>query len=223
MYHKGDDALSIQVEVWGPYACFTRPEMKTERVSYDVMTPSAARGILEAIFWHPGLRWHIDCIHVLLPIRFASIRRNEVKSVALATKARTVMQGGEAELAIYTPADIQQRAALVLQEVRYVIEAHFSMTKNAAPGDNPGKFQDIMRRRLARGQCFHTPYLGCREFPACFREWRGGDIPAIGDSRELGYMLYDLDYSDPCEIKPLFFRARLQHGVLDARNREVVS
>ena len=157
------------------------------------------------ILWHPGLRWHIDCIHVLLPIRFASIRRNEVKSVAMATKARTVMQGGEAELAIYTPADIQQRAALVLQEVRYVIEAHFSMTKNAAPGDNPGKFQDIMRRRLARGQCFHTPYLGCREFPACFREWRGGDIPAIGDSRELGYMLYDLDYSDPCEIKPLFF------------------
>ena len=118
MYHKGDDALSIQVEVWGPYACFTRPEMKTERVSYDVMTPSAARGIVEAIFWHPGLRWHIDCIHVLLPIRFASIRRNEVKSVAMATKARTVMQGGEAELAIYTPADIQQRAALVLQEVR---------------------------------------------------------------------------------------------------------
>lgn len=141
MYHKGDDALSIQVEVWGPYACFTRPEMKTERVSYDVMTPSAARGILEAIFWHPGLRWHIDCIHVLLPIRFASIRRNEVKSVALATKARTVMQGGEAELAIYTPADIQQRAALVLQEVRYVIEAHFSMTKNAAPAITPANFK----------------------------------------------------------------------------------
>ena len=215
--------MPISLEVWGDYALFTRPEMKVERVSYDVMTPSAARGLIEAIYWHPGLRWVIDCIHVCAPIRFTNLRRNEVKSTLSARSVRTVMERGTGELYLCTANDIQQRAALLLRDVHYVIEAHFSMTKNAAPGDNPGKFQDIMRRRLARGQCFHTPYLGCREFPACFREWRGGDIPAIGDSRELGYMLYDLDYSDPCEIKPLFFRARLQHGVLDARNCEVVS
>ena len=215
--------MPISLEVWGDYALFTRPEMKVERVSYDVMTPSAARGLIEAIYWHPGLRWVIDCIHVCAPIRLTNLRRNEVKSTLSARSVRTVMERGTGELYLCTANDIQQRAALLLRDVHYVIEAHFSMTKNAAPGDNPGKFQDIMRRRLARGQCFHTPYLGCREFPACFREWRGGDIPAIGDSRELGYMLYDLDYSDPCEIKPLFFRARLQHGVLDARNCEVVS
>ena len=215
--------MPISLEVWGDYALFTRPEMKVERVSYDVMTPSAARGLIEAIYWHPGLRWVIDCIHVCAPIRFTNLRRNEVKSTLSARSVRTVMERGTGELYLCTANDIQQRAALLLRDVHYVIEAHFSMTKNAAPGDNPGKFQDIMRRRLARGQCFHTPYLGCREFPACFREWRGGDTPAIGDSRELGYMLYDLDYSDPCEIKPLFFRARLQHGVLDARNCEVVS
>ena len=163
--------MSISVEVWGDYACFSRPEMKVERVSYDVMTPSAARGILDAIFWHPGLRWHIDRIHVLSPIHFTSIRRNEVKDVISASNVKTTMERRKGTLYLATPESIQQRAALVLCNVRYVIDAHFEMTEKAAPGDNPGKFQDIMKRRLAKGQAYHQPCFGVREFPAhkCFK------------------------------------------------------
>ena len=143
----------IQLEVWGDYALFTRPEMKVERVSYDVMTPSAARGLIEAIYWHPGLRWVIDQIHVCAPIRFTNLRRNEVKSKIPARTARTVMEKGEGQLYLCTSDDIQQRAALLLRDVRYVIEAHFEMTDQAAQGDNPGKFQDIVKRRIRKGQC----------------------------------------------------------------------
>ena len=132
--------MSIQLEVWGDYALFTRPEMKVERVSYDIMTPSAARGLVEAIYWHPGLKWIIDRIHVCAPIRFTNLRRNEVKSTLSARSARTVMERGKGELYLCTSDDIQQRAALLLRDVRYVIEAHFDMTSQAAPGDNPGKF-----------------------------------------------------------------------------------
>lgn len=120
--------MAVKVEVWGDYACFSRPEFKVERVSYDIMTPSAARGILEAIYWHPGLRWHIDRIHVLNPIRFTNIRRNEVKSKVSAQKAKIAMQKGGGQLYLSAPDDIQQRAAMVLRDVRYVIEAHFTMT-----------------------------------------------------------------------------------------------
>ena len=142
--------MPIQVEVWGDYACFTRPEMKTERVSYDVMTPSAARGLLESIYWHPGLRWVIECIHVCSPIRFTNIRRNEVKDVISARAVKSVMEKGKGidELYLATTESIQQRAAMVLKDVHYVIDAHFDMTDKAAPGDNPGKFQDIIKRRL---------------------------------------------------------------------------
>ena len=215
--------MSFQVEVWGDYACFSRPEFKVERVSYDVMTPSAARGLLEAIYWHPGLRWVVDKIHVLNPIRFSSIRRNEVKSKISARNVFAVMNGGDGPLFLATADDIQQRAALVLRDVRYVIEAHFEMTEHAAPGDNEGKFADIMRRRLEKGQCYHQPYLGCREFPAAFRPW-GGEIPPAcpEGERELGLMLYDLDYSDPDRITPMFFRAKLTDGVLDLRHCEVL-
>ena len=159
----------IQLEVWGDYALFTRPEMKVERVSYDVMTPSAARGLIEAIYWHPGLRWVIDQIHVCAPIRFTNLRRNEVKSKIPARTARTVMEKGEGQLYLCASDDIQQRAALLLRDVRYVIEAHFDMTDQAAQGDNPGKFQDIVKRRIKRGQFYHQPCFGCREFPAQFR------------------------------------------------------
>lgn len=138
--------MAIQAEVWGDYACFTRPEMKTERVSYDVMTPSAARGLLESIYWHPGLRWVIDRIHVCAPIRFTNIRRNEVKDVISARRAKTVMEKGQGELYLAASESIQQRAAMVLRDVHYVIDAHFDMTDAAAPGDNPGKFQDIIKR-----------------------------------------------------------------------------
>lgn len=208
--------MSISVEVWGDYACFSRPEMKVERVSYDVMTPSAARGILDAIFWHPGLRWHIDRIHVLSPIHFTSIRRNEVKDVISASNVKTTMERRKGTLYLATPESIQQRAALVLCNVRYVIDAHFEMTEKAAPGDNPGKFQDIMKRRLAKGQTYHQPCFGVREFPAHFALCE--TIPPCPEelkgTRDLGWMLLDLDYSDPADIRPMFFRATLKDGVL---------
>ena len=214
--------MSVKVEVWGEYACFSRPEMKVERVSYDVMTPSAARGILEAIYWHPGLRWHIDKIYVLSPIKMTNIRRNEVQSKILASNVRAAATGGRTDLYINTSKDIVQRAALVLQNVHYVIEAHFSMTEKAAESDNPGKFQDIMKRRLQRGQCFHQPYFGCREFPAKFKEWENGEIPTIEETRDLGYMLWDLDFSDKSDIRPQFFRARLDKGIIHLEDCEVV-
>ena len=160
--------MSIKLEVWGDYALFTRPEMKAERVSYDIITPSAARGLIEAIYWHPGMRWHIDRIHVCAPIRFTNLRRNEVKSTISARNARTVMERGTGELYLCTSEDIQQRAAMLLRDVRYVIETHFTMTEKASPGDNPGKFQDIIKRRIKKGQFYHQPCFGCREFPAQF-------------------------------------------------------
>ncbi|MDD3244178.1 MAG: type I-C CRISPR-associated protein Cas5c [Eubacteriales bacterium] len=209
--------LSVKVEVWGPYALFSRPELKTERYSYDVMTPSAARGLLEAVYMHPGIRWRIDRIHVLNPIAFASVRRNEVKSKVVASSVAAVMKGGGGELYLATSQDIQQRASTLLRDVHYVIEAHFDMTDKAAPGDNPGKFADIMRRRLEKGQCYHQPYFGCREFPAYFRKWEG-DEPVTAypeEDRDLGLMLYDMDYTDPENITPMFFRAALQKGVLN--------
>lgn len=215
--------MSIKIEAWGPYACFSRPELHTERVSYDVMTPSAARGLIESVYFHPGLKWKIDRIYVLNDIHMTNIRRNEVKSTVMASNVLAAMRGGQAPLGIYTSQDIQQRAALVLQDVHYVIEAHFTMTEKAAPSDNPGKFQDITRRRLARGQCYSQPYFGCREFPAQFCEWGGGEIKTADITQDLGYMLYDLDYSDPQNIRPQFFRARLENGVLDLRDCEVLS
>ena len=216
--------MAIQVEVWGEYACFTRPEMKTERVSYDCMTPSAARGLLESIYWHPGRRWVIDRIHVCRPIRFTNIRRNEVKDKISARNVKTVMERGAGELYLAAPESIQQRAAMVLQDVRYVIDAHFDLTEKAAPSDSPGKFQDIVKRRLKKGACYSTPYLGCRECTAHFGLWEGAqeDIPAIDETRDLGYMLYDMDYSDPENITPLFTRVKMEHGVIDLRNCEVI-
>ena len=211
----------IQLEVWGPYALFSRPELKVERCSYDVPTPSAARGLVEAIYYHPGLQWHIRRIYVLNPIKFTNIRRNEVKGKILATDVRSAMQGSGKPLYLATSQQIAQRASMVLQDVHYVIEAEFSMTDRAAPSDNPGKFQDIVTRRMAKGQCYHMPYFGCREFPANFRAWQGGPIPTIPDTRDLGLMLYDFDYSDPQNITPMYFRAKLEHGVLRTTDCEV--
>ncbi len=208
--------MAIQVEVWGEYACFSRSEFKTERCSYDIMTPSAARGLLESIFWHPGLKWIIDRIHVCEPIRFTNIRRNEVKDTISGRKVRTVMEKGQGELYLATPESIQQRAAMVLRDVHYVIDAHFDLTENAAPSDSAGKFQDIIKRRLERGQCYSMPYFGTREFPAHFQ--RCTALPPCPDelkgTRDLGWMLWDMDYSDPKNITPKFFRATLEDGVL---------
>lgn len=215
--------MSVKVEVWGEYACFSRPEMKVERVSYDVMTPSAARGLLEAIYWHPGMKWVIDKIYVLKKIEFTNIRRNEIKSKISARNIRSAMNGNVVPLYISTADNIQQRAAMVLRDVHYVIEAHFEMTNKASPSDNEGKFSDIMRRRLEKGQFYHQPCFGCREFPANFRKWEGGEIQTAypDEDLDLGFMLYDLDYSDIRNIMPMFFRAQLQKGVLDLRDCEV--
>ena len=212
----------IQLEVWGKYALFARPELKVERVSYEVPTPSAARGLVEAIYYHPGLKWNIKKIYVLSPIKFTNIRRNEVKSKISAQDVRSVVTGGKNDLYIASSQQIVQRAAMVLQDVHYVIEAEFEMTDRAAPGDNPGKFQDIVTRRMAKGQCFHTPYFGCREFPANFRPWVGGSVPTIPETKDLGIMLYDFDYSDPANITPLYFHAKLENGVLNTTDVEVL-
>ena len=209
--------MAIKMEVWGDYACFTRPEFKTEKVSNEVMTPSAARGILEAVFWHPGLRFYVDRIHVCAPIQFTNLRRNEVKAKASARAAKTVMDRGSGELYLDTTQEIQQRAAMVLKNVHYVIEAHFDMTDKAAPSDNPGKFQDILKRRLSKGQCYHQPYFGCREFPVHFKlcEELPPCPPELQGERNLGWILYDMDYTDPENIQPRFFQATLHNGVLD--------
>ena len=211
----------IQLEVWGPYALFSRPELKVEKVSYDVPTPSAARGIVEAVYFHPGLRWYIDRIYVLNPISFTSIRRNEVLSKISARNVRQAAQGGRQELYLAAPQEIVQRSSLLLQDVHYVIEAHFEMTSKAAPSDNPGKFQDIVTRRMEKGQCYTTPYLGCREFSASFRRWAGGPIKTIHEARDLGLMLFDFDYTDPLNIRRTYCRAKLENGILNVRDCEV--
>lgn len=208
--------MSISLEVWGDYACFSRPEMKVERVSYDVITPSAARGLIEAIMWHPGMRWIIDRIQVCNPIRFTNIRRNEVKDVIPARNVKAVMDSGSGELYLATPDSIQQRAAMILKDVRYIIDAHFELTDKAAPGDNAGKFQEMARRRIEKGQSYHQPCFGTREFPAHFRmcEERPPCPDELKGEKDLGWMLLDMDYSDPADIRPKFFRAVMRDGVI---------
>ena len=218
-------AVGVKIRVWGPYALFSRPEMKVERCSYDIITPSAARGILEAIYWHPGLRWIVDKIYIKNQIRFTSVRRNEVKSKISASNVLQAYNGADKPLYINTKEDIVQRASILLSDVEYVIEAHFEMTVHANPMDNPGKFKDIIMRRLRRGECYHMPYFGCREFPAHFGLWEEDEVQTWYDStpeKHLGYMLYDMHYSDPDNIQPIFFRAVVRNGCLDLRDCEVI-
>ncbi len=212
-------SFGIRLHVWGERACFTRPEMKAERVSYDVMTPSAARGILEAIHWKPAIRWAIDRIHVLKPIRFETIRRNEVGEKASASLIRKAMNAGRTDnLVTFVDEQRQQRASTVLRNVGYVIEAHFDLTDRAGSDDNAGKHLDIFNRRACQGQCFHAPCLGVREFPAAFaplEEHEEGPTPAanLSGGRDLGWMLHDIDFAD--NRQPRFFRARMVNGVID--------
>ena len=218
-------AFGVRVEAWGERALFTRPELSVERVSYDVITPSAARGILEAVYWHPGMRYVIDRIHVLNPIAFSSVRRNEVATKALASSIKAAAVGTGPLPHTYTGEDIQQRASLILLDVRYVIEAHFEMTEKANESDNPGKFCDILRRRLDKGQCYSQPYFGCREFAANVAPYEGEWPPrgAYEDvaERDFGLMLYDVDYSNPVDYVPMFFRAVMRNGVIDVAGSEV--
>lgn len=190
---------TFRLKVWGDYACFTRPEMKVERVSYDVMTPSAARGILEAIVWKPAIRWHVSQIDVLKPIRWISIRRNEVGA--------TVSPRADG---IFIEDHRQQRAGLFLRDVAYAVHAHFTMTNHAGSKDSIKKFEEIFRRRVKKGQYFHHPYLGCREFCADF-ELLEGEPKTIDETRDLGFMLFDIDFSTE-QNTPQWFRANLTDG-----------
>ena len=217
--------MGVKVRVWGDYALYSRPETKVERYSYDVMTPSAARGILEAVYWHPGLRWIINKIYVMKPIQFTSVRRNEVKSKIPVRNVLQSYNGANKQLYLSTKTEIVQRASVILCDVEYIIDAYFEVTEKANVTDNPGKFKDIIMRRLRKGECFFMPYFGCREFPAHFALCEDDKIiTAYDDVREkdLGLMLYDMDYSDPGNPQPMFFRAVLRRGVLDLRNCEVI-
>ena len=208
-------SYGIKLRVWGDYALFTRPEMKVERVSYDVMTPSAARGILEAVYWKPAIRWVVDRIHVLKPVRFENIRRNEVANRVSLNKKD--MEGNRT-VCRYIEDDRQQHASMVLRDVEYVIEAHFEFTSK--DDNNEGKHLDIFKRRVESGKCFHRPYFGCREFPVSF-EWCE-DIPAssLSGEQDLGFMLHDIDFEN--DMTSRFFRAVMTNGIIDCR-QEVVS
>jgi CRISPR-associated protein Cas5d len=240
-------AFGICLRIWGPFACFTRPEMKAERVSYDAITPSAARGVLEAIYWKPQIRWVIDAIHVLRPIRFTSIRRNEVGSKASADSAAAAMNAGRGALGIVVDEDRQQRASLVLRDVEYVIGAHFEVVdprdadgRGLDPTQAAAKHLDQFNRRARSGQCFHRPYLGCREF-ACDFELLEGDAPitprnptpaeafygTTDATKDLGFMLHDIVYvpdtkgeviegsrGERVRTEAKFFRAKMDRGVV---------
>lgn len=215
-------AYGIRLHVRGERACFTRPEMKVERVSYDVITPSAARGILEAIHWKPAISWVVDRIHVLRPIRFQSFRRNEVGAKMSASLAERGMRAGSvAGLGLVVENERQQRAATLLRDVEYLIEAHFELTDKAGDGETEAKHLSMFNRRATGGQCFHRPCLGTREFPAEFELWPPGaapppsSLPAEQRDRDLGWMLHDIDFAAGRTSR--FFRARLAGGVLDVQ------
>jgi CRISPR-associated protein Cas5d len=216
-------SYGIKLHTWGEFACFTRPEMKAERVSYDVITPSAARGLLEAIYWKPQIRWVIDRIHVINPIRFTSIRRNEVGKKMIGP-SRAMMKGEESgRLGLNIEDERQQRASLLLRDVAYVIEAHFDLLD---PTESEGKHLDMFNRRARKGQYFHHPYFGTREFPASFELIEEESaVPAATLEpheldRDLGFMLHDIEFDQDPKTKkvrattPRFFRAQLKGGVI---------
>lgn len=231
------------LEVWGIYACFTRPEMKVERVSYDVITPSAARAIFDAILWKPAIRWQIKKIEVLAPIRWISVRRNEVGKVASPSSKDIFIDDGKTR---------QQRAGLLLRDVKYRLHAEFKFISSdkrkkvlnptpdylidkdekihlkkpdTRPDETEAKYAAMFERRAKKGQCFHRPYLGCREFAANFLLVNPDLDPSspINETRDLGWMLYDMNFDDPSNIKPKFFRAEIKEGILDLQNVEVRS
>ncbi|MFZ5587052.1 MAG: type I-C CRISPR-associated protein Cas5c [Thermodesulfobacteriota bacterium] len=233
-----DKWRQVRLKVWGEHALFTRPEMKVERVSYDVITPAAARGILEAILWKPAIRWVVTGIDLLAPIRHgraltddqawqraainaakrplrtSNVRRNEVGAVASADNALTAMRRGAGRLGLYVEDERQQRAAQVLIDVAYLIHAHFELTDQAGSEDTVQKFSEMFRRRAARGQCYHRPYLGCREFAAHFAlvEHDEAPPPPLPVDRELGWMFYDFAYDQGRQAR--FFPAKLERGHL---------
>lgn len=218
MEHTG---YGTKIHFWGKRALFTRPEFKAERFSYEVMTPSAAIGMLEAIYWHPGMEYVIDKIYVLKTIQFESIKKNEVKSKGSISEFRKMMEGGKVPQYI-TKKNIDQRSSTLLKDVDYIVDCHFEVNDKAAPGDNPGKFAEILRRRAEKGQCFSQPYFGTRDYSANFELWNDAwDIHAIAESRDFGVMLHSLDYTDPENIHPRFFMAEMVNGVIQVSGRKL--
>lgn len=235
------------LEVWGDYACFTRPEMKVERVSYDVMTPSAARAIFESILWKPAIRWNVTRIEVLNPVKWISVRRNEVGKKVSTPTAKQMAGVLGAPMGIFVEDERQQRAGLFLRDVRYRIHGYFDFippeqrktnrsilpefwadeqeqTEIGRLDETEAKYAAMFERRAKKGQCFHRPYLGCREFACDFRLVNPTEEPArlIEETRDLGFMLYDLDFErDENDPSPLFFRAQIEKGVVNTDRREV--
>jgi len=234
------------LEVWGDYACFTRPEMKVERVSYDFITPSAARAIFEAILWKPAIKWHITQIEVLRPIKWISVRRNEVGKIELSPTQAQLEGRSNAPMGFYIEDCRQQRAGLFLRDVRYRIHAWFEFIPQekrmwnrpvaeeiwadkkeyeqiSRTDENEAKYAAMFERRARKGQCFHRPYLGCREFACHFKlvdTIDEGQKP-IAKNDDLGWMLYDMDYSDPNDPRPTFFRAKIENGIINTDQRIV--
>jgi CRISPR-associated protein Cas5d len=208
----------INLRVFGDYACFTRPEMKVERVSYDVITPSAARGIIEAIFWKPSITWIIDEIRVLNKIEFTNIRRNEVGERISRQKVAQAMRGSTENLYLDVTQSRQQRAALILKNVEYIISAHFELNENADENESSEKFYNMAIRRMTKGQTFNQPYLGTREFSCGFEYVEKDSLSSFTsfyedeDEIDLGWMLYDIDFSN--DMKPIFYRATMNNGVI---------
>ncbi len=221
------------LEVRGDYACFSRPEMRVERVSYDLITPSAARAVFEAIMWKPGIRWRMQRIEVLAPVRWISVRRNEVGAVVPARTAQAAMHAGYGDLALYVEDERQQRGGLFLRDVAYRLHAHLECLDDEARA-NPGKYMAMFSRRADAGQCINQPYLGCREFAARFRrielvdDGKGSFAPGPSEpaplqtwTADLGWMLYDMDFSTPAAPQPRFFRAFIRQGVVDLATAEI--
>lgn len=235
------------LEVWGDFACFTRPEMKVERVSYDVMTPSAARAIFEAILWKPAIRWHITKIEVLNPIEWISVRRNEVSKKVTRPTARQMSGDLAPSLGVFIEDERQLRAGLLLRDVHYRIHGYFDFIAHderkdswsssmeiwadqeeqmnvSSKGESAAKYAAMFERRAKKGQCFHRPYLGCREFACFFRLVEPNEKLAdpINLTKDLGFMLYDMDFSDdPANPSPMFFRAQIKQGVIDTDRRRI--
>jgi CRISPR-associated protein Cas5d len=237
------------LEVWGDYACFTRPEMKVERVSYDVITPSATRAIFEAILWKPAIRWNITKIEILNPIKWISVRRNEVGKKFSSPTAKQLSGESSEPMGFFIEDERQQRAGLFLRDVKYRLYGYFDFidpkdrknNRSSTPefwadteeeqefvraDEKPAKYAAMFERRAKKGQCFHRPYLGCREFACDFKLIDDASEKAdlINETRELGWMLYDMNFEKPSEPMPMFFKAKIENGSIrvPARDSEEV-
>ena len=209
--------MDFCLDVSGEFACFTRPEMKVERVSYDVITPSAARSIFESILWKPAISWQITRIEVINPIRWINLRRNEIGSVISSYNIKTAMTAGKGNLGLYIEEDRQQRESLLLRDVRYRLHGKFNITDKASSSDSCTKFIDMFKRRAEKGQCINQPYLGCREFACDFTLINNLDNQpkALPLDLDLGWMLYDMNYSKSTSPTPFFFRAIINQGIIE--------